>query len=216
MLIFNLGGFLTGILTFLCFFGIESMLMASGVIEYADLILTVFFLIFGVIIEIVGLKPRIFFIPCWLLGIIGICVQSYKLWGWPSLVGGVIALIVSVKLLLVLAKKSETKKWNKVQQELNKYKQCRKSTPEDKNKKALYSCLFYNKQLDNSLEILIHNKTVIKLMLEDFSSVFSEEDIGKISTVLNNIDKMLQSEEMKWEKGESIADIEDLLLPKFT
>lgn len=67
--------------------------------------------VIGIITDLVGLKGRLFFLPIWLFGFIGMGVHLHKMWGWygPALVAALVVMLVLG--LMALGAMSEKKEW---------------------------------------------------------------------------------------------------------
>jgi hypothetical protein len=168
----------------------------------------------GLVVELVGLKPRIFFIPCWFLGIIGLSMQAYKLWGWPALMVGLLLIGMGIKLLFVLIKKGAEKSWMKVQSNLHQYQHDKITSDIGERKKKLYQCFFSSVQLDNTTEILNHNMIVIKKFIEDFPQSFSGDEVAILESFVGKTREMMILQNLKWVDLSIVSELDKLLLAK--
>lgn len=118
------------------------------------------------ITEAMGLKGRLFFLPMWLLGIIGTLGFTFMEYGWKGLgvIGGV--LVVAVGLLILLAYYMEKGEWNDAYghfQELKKMKNTEeKAFWEQVEKSKFFASMmnYTNLMCEHNMEVLAYLKFV--------------------------------------------------------
>lgn len=75
--------------------------------------------VIGIITDLVGLKGRLFFLPIWLFGIIGMGVNLHELWGWYGPAMAVAVVVMLFLGLMALGAVGEKKEWAAAPENLN-------------------------------------------------------------------------------------------------
>ena len=231
--IFNAGSFIVFALSILYVGIVDFFIPDFASNRFANLAFCLVFLFLSVLFEIVGsrqrrkvkpgftneilfslfgMSPRIFHIPCWLLGLVGISISLYKLVGWFTIATSVFALIVLVYLFYIIAVRREKQEWNTLQDMIFSYLKDPGSCPD--NKKYLYHCFFNNEFIDNTPEILEHNKIVVETIIRDCPDIFSENEKNVFRSYIDEIRDMIGQNRMSWKDISLHRRIYDILKEK--
>lgn len=113
--------------------------------------------------DLAGVKGRLFFLPIWLLGIIGMGVTLHSKWGWwgPAAAGGVVVLLVGALLLVAAA--GEKKSWAEAPGNLNSARDSLAKGVSDETWKFLAEAFFVPAFGDDTPERCRHNLEVLSL-----------------------------------------------------
>ena len=116
--------------------------------------------IFG---DLAGIKGRLFFLPIWLLGIIGMGVTLHSKWGWwgPALAATVV--VVALGLLLLVAAAGEKKTWAEAPGNLNSARDSLAKGVNDETWKFLGEAFFVPAFSSDTPERCRHNLEVLAL-----------------------------------------------------
>lgn len=210
MIIFNLGGFL---------FGVAFILLCVGILPYLEnyfnddivnLILSLISLPLAVAIEFTGFKPRIFFIPVWVLSLVFIAVQGWTNFGYYSLIIDAALIYGGYRFLTYLGSKIGEKRWQEASIIINELD---KTTLSEKEKRDVIVHSFIS---DASLiirhEVIEHNLRLLKVVIEEFSDLFTKEKIEAINIFQNNLNVMLKSEKPELKNYDDPGDIYKILV----
>ena len=113
--------------------------------------------------ELGGLKGRLFFLPMWLLGILGTIAFTYFEFGWTGIgiLGGGLVLVFALLFLLVYL--SEKSDWNNAYQHFTALKKMK-----DLNTKAFWEQVekakFFPSMMSNTHRMCQHNLEVLLYM----------------------------------------------------
>ncbi|HEY0882521.1 MAG TPA: hypothetical protein VGD87_13355 [Archangium sp.] len=114
--------------------------------------------------ELVGLKGRLFFLPIWLLALIGVGVNLHKLWGWygPALALGIVVLLFGA--LMLMARSGEKKEWAEAPTKLSEASASLAKGLSDETWELLGAAYFVPAFGDNTPEVCRHNLQVLDLV----------------------------------------------------
>lgn len=167
MIVFNLPAILVGIILVVVL-GLLSLVLPDHYVtsDFGMILFTGIGAFISGICEIAGLRGRLFWLPMWLLGVIGTIALTYMEYGWTGI--GVLAgiLVGALILLLLLSYFIEKSAWKAAPRVLNELR------TESSEKNELYwtrikDALFIPGLMSYTHEICDHNVEVIDLMIKN-------------------------------------------------
>ncbi|MBN2494401.1 MAG: hypothetical protein JXR96_07425 [Deltaproteobacteria bacterium] len=123
-------------------------------------------LVIGGIVELAGLKPRLFFLPVWLIGLGVLVYQAFDAWGWWGLavMGGV--LVTALVLLGIYGWQDEKKQWRGAPDALQAAKAALLEDREREMWQALERAFFLPAALRTSARVCLHDREVLAFIRE--------------------------------------------------
>ena len=115
----------------------------------------------SVICDLVGLKGRVFWLPIWLFGLIGVGVNLHTQWGWygPALAGGLVVAMIGG--LLAMGALAERKAWAEAPGNLNAARELLSKGVSDETWALLSKAYFVPSWGDETPERCRHNLEVL-------------------------------------------------------
>lgn len=161
MIVFNLWAILAALIAAAVYAGIG--FVAPSVLEgaYGDLVFAGTILIVGALTEVVGIKGRVFWLPIWFWGIVGMGIELYGHWGWW---GPALAVVVAVGLfgaLMMAGYRTEKREWAEAPQRLERARADLHAGALDTAWEHLEAAYFDATLLDLTAEMATHNRGVI-------------------------------------------------------
>lgn len=143
---------------------------------YGNVVTGVFAFLISGIYEMIGVKGRLFFIPIWLLSMIGICVSGYQLWGIMFVICTVIALVLFFWLLHVSLKRMENKQLAMLPEKWTQFSASSASWNPLEYWTEVKNTQFFPIILPYTDEVVQHNRRVTDSILERMGPSFSDEE----------------------------------------
>ena len=209
MIIINLGGFLYAAIM-ITIIVLLLPLTQKGISENIfNLICACISLPVAVILEIFRLKPRIFFVPGWILALIFIGVQAWINWGVYSIIIDAALIFGGYKFLEYSGKKNADKRWLEALKIISELEG--KSHTEKEKRTLLLKAFVTNSILLGRHDVIKHNITVLTLVKNEFIELFTKEKIELIDSFLSELEDMLTQEKPKVNDFELPDKIQEVL-----
>lgn len=118
----------------------------------------------GIVTDLVGLKGRVFWLPIWLFGLIGMGVNLHTQWGWwgPALAGVIVIALFGG--LLAMGAVQERKEWAEAPANLNAARESLAKGVNEATWEALGKAYFVPAWGDDTPERCRHNLEVLALV----------------------------------------------------
>jgi hypothetical protein len=118
----------------------------------------------SIVSDLVGLKGRVFFLPIWLIGLIGMGVTLHGKWGWwgPGLAAGLVVLLFGA--LLGMGAIAEKKEWAEAPANLNAVRESLGKGVTEQTWELLAKAYFVPAWGDDTPERCRHNLEVLSLV----------------------------------------------------
>lgn len=194
-MIFNLGAIVVGVITLLIGAGFQYLAMPYLSMPTMNFISLHILLAVSFIVEVLGLKPRLFFIPTWIISFVLIGTDGYEKYGPVSIVYTVLLIGLVIWGILKLVKRIDEKSLNKRIEYLNYFKENVSTLSEDD--KVGYLAHSFSPESSKSTEFMHHNKDVLELILDNYHSRFSVDNIELIKKQILNYENMLNGVKVK-------------------
>ncbi len=193
MIIFNLGAILVGILT--VFLGMGFATLAEGYLSDTMINLTMLhiFLIVSLGVEFLGLKPRLFFIPMWILALISIATDGYDNFGIISILYTILLTVGGIFSLIQFGNRFSQEEFMKNREYLKYYFDNLNALTEEEKISNLANS--FSRNSIKSTEFLQHHKTVLELIIERHPKYFAETKQMLINDYLMVLDNLLNGKE---------------------
>jgi hypothetical protein len=118
----------------------------------------------SILSDLVGLKGRVFFLPIWLFGLIGVGVNLHTMWGWygPALAGAIVVMLFIG--LMALGTLAEKKEWAEAPTKLNAARDSLVKGISDETWELLSEAYFVPSWGNESPEVCRHNLEVLDVV----------------------------------------------------
>ena len=177
-----------------------------GIVEnpHGNFVTCVFALIISGIYEMIGVKGRVFFIPIWLLSVIGICASGFQLWGIMFAIYAVIALVLIFWLLHVSLKRMENKQLAMLPEKWKQFSVKTSALNSLEYWKEAKTTLFFPIFHPYTLEVIQHNRRVIDAIMTRMGASLAEEERQIVSNYQNFL-RLLAGQTSPPENKQNIA-----------
>ena len=183
MIILNISGLLYLVIVSLSAF-LASGLLPGGNSDFADLVFLFYCLIVGIGMRLLGFKPRLFFLPVWVLACIGIFIKGFDLYGWYALAAFAgFCLVIYWRLKLTGQKNSRLS----IEQGFSAFTTYETNSGEmsDREKRALLANSFIaNPYSTEHRNVVEHNIKVLTLIKEKYRLLFSGEHLERLQVMI--------------------------------
>lgn len=134
--------------------------------SYFGLTLGVLTLLVGSVMERLGARGRIFFVPVWLVGVLLTAYAIFLLWGVVGLILPAILVIIAVWWLTKVIKKNDAPKWEKAKHWMEQFRAYKDSTDSPVFWQLVKESLFFPVGSLSS-EACEHNLEIVRRVLEN-------------------------------------------------
>lgn len=217
MIIFNLGALLVGAIAI----GVQMLLANLFNIDSDSTLWSFLFfhcaLAASIGVELMGLKPRLFFIPTWIISIAMIFMFGDELWGSLSLIYSGLLTAGLIYFFFFWPKHKAANEpvvlFEENKKMLNAYFDNQGTLPDEKKRKLL--AVSYSPTTAKNPAIVRHNRAVLDLILERHGELFTREHkelLRENDTILNRfIDGGTDHKEVKKANAQIFNTIVEVL-----
>lgn len=175
-------------------FALDSFLRATVSDDVGGILVYSVAYVLGLGAELAGFRPRVLFLPVWILALAAVVYMGGEFWGW---IGGVTCAVPGVGGALLLFKLMavpiERRKLRDACKLMARYVQNQDRLELRDKKYILRKVFFVNTAMPNSGELVTHNKMVVDCVLMVLGDRFCEEDGAKLRAFSSQAGERMES-----------------------
>lgn len=163
MIVFNAFAIVVGIIIGICLGPLYWAFPVFMDTTWGNVLAATIVTVVGVITDLVGLKGRLFWLPIWLFGLIGVGVNLHTMWGWygPALAGALVLALFAG--LMAMGAVHEKKEWAEAPANLNAARDTLARGVSEQTWELLAKAFFVPAWGDDTPERCRHNLEVLAL-----------------------------------------------------